>query len=369
MSRRRVLLVTDVFSGGRASRHVQAILGRLSRRHHDVRVVTLFDGAEPPPELGRARVPSHHLALTGDEEVQDIARRLADAVAEADLVHAHSVSGGMAANLAAGGRPVLTTVHALPGSGGPALPPDVEPGQVAGALVEGDGPRRLLATTGALRRELEAGGAVDVEVMPPFVDVEETRRSVGEIDRASARRQWGVQQGQVAVLHDSDIRREHRPLVLLEAYRVALRELPSLRLFLAGDGPAMPEARELAERLDLGDSMVFLQAQGDLSAIRRASDVFVLPAAGSVFPHGLLDGMATGLPSVVGGDEPELDPVAAGAGLRAAPDRVEHLASRILALAFDPGERAEMGRRAAERASRFDVGAWIPRLEELYAEL
>lgn len=354
---------------GSAGRHVRAIIGRLSRRRFDVRLVTLFDSEPPPSELEMTKIDSHHLALTLDDGVQAMADRLGEVVCDAEIVHAHSLSSGMAANLAVSGGPVVTTVHQLPGHSGACLPPDVREDRIGSALTDGRGARRVLATTRAIRRRLEELGVVDVAVVPPFVDVTLLRERFRSFDRASARRQWSVHQGDVALLHVGEVRRENRQIELLEAYRVALRELPSMRLFLAGNGPGLPDARALAEELALGDSMSFLAAPGDLLGVHRAADIFVLPAWSGAFPWALLDAMTTGLPSVVGGDEPELDPVGSSAGLRSVPGRVEHMAKQILTLAFDPHVRAEMGRAAAERAARFDVGRWIPRLERMYSEL
>ena len=81
-----------------------------------------------------------------------------------------------------------------------------------------------------------------------------------------------------------------------------------LRLLIAGSGPMETELRAAAANLGIAAQVWFAGARGDIPAIMRAMDVFVLPSMNEGISNTVLEAMASGLPVIacrVGGN-PEL---------------------------------------------------------------
>lgn len=88
-------------------------------------------------------------------------------------------------------------------------------------------------------------------------------------------------------------------MFLLEAFAQALEKNPRLLLLLAGTGELMPELVEMAERLQLGESIRFLGQRNDIHDLLQAADIFVLPSVHEGFPGAAIEAQAAGLPCLL----------------------------------------------------------------------
>ncbi len=76
------------------------------------------------------------------------------------------------------------------------------------------------------------------------------------------------------------------------------------RLWFVGEGPTIPQVREEAVRLELGDRVVFLGARNDVPELLSKAHIFVLASDYEGLPISILEAMRAGLPvlaSDVGG--------------------------------------------------------------------
>ncbi len=98
--------------------------------------------------------------------------------------------------------------------------------------------------------------------------------------------------------------------VLLRAMALLLKQVPSSKLLLVGDGPLMPRLKEEAIRLGLGSSCSFLgkRSIGDVREILSVSSIFVLPSLREGLPKALLEAMSCGN-AVIATDMPQLSDV------------------------------------------------------------
>jgi glycosyltransferase involved in cell wall biosynthesis len=139
--------------------------------------------------------------------------------------------------------------------------------------------------------------------------------------------------------------------LLVEAVSRLNRRGRRLRLFIAGQGPALPRL----EREARGLPVTFLGQCRDVPALLREIDLFCLPSRREGMPLALLEAMAHGLPcvSTAVGDVPE----AVGPDALVVPtDDVDALVAAVERLLDDPGLRRDLGRRARLRALRdFDA--------------
>lgn len=138
---------------------------------------------------------------------------------------------------------------------------------------------------------------------------------------------------------------------LLRAADLVRRERPDVRFALAGGGPEEGPARELAEQLGLGETVVFLGPvpHAELPAYYAACDAFALPSRYEGNARVLAEAAAAGRPAVTADVSGARDTVLDGQSGYVVPiGRPDLLAARLLQLLADPVRAAEMGRRAGQ---------------------
>jgi len=159
-------------------------------------------------------------------------------------------------------------------------------------------------------------------------------------------------------------------IVLLRAFAEARRELPGLRLDVAGRGPLEPALRALAKELGVDDAVHFL---GHVSPVQRALEdaaVVVVPSMGEGFGMVALEAMERARPVIaaeIGGlGELVEDGVT---GLLVPAGETEPLRSAMVELGSDLGRAARMGEAGRRRAlDRFLQERCTDRTELLYRE-
>jgi glycosyltransferase involved in cell wall biosynthesis len=145
----------------------------------------------------------------------------------------------------------------------------------------------------------------------------------------------------------------------------AARQLPGAHFLIVGNG----EHRSILEEQARGlDNVHFLGQRMDVPQILRASDVLILPSDNEALPTVLIEGGASGLPTVatcVGG-VPEI--VEDGiTGLLIPPQNPPALANAIRRLLDDPALSRRMGDQANRRVrARFTLPGQTAALADLY---
>lgn len=196
--------------------------------------------------------------------------------------------------------------------------------------------------SGSLRRELEiVEPRGRYRVVPNVVDTTVFHPPVTPRTRTSGK--------PLRLLNVAALAAKKRHADLIDA--VARLRLPAT-LDVIGDGELLPELREQAARLGLGDAVRFVGPRDPAAVAEamRTADVFVLPSRFENLPVVLLEAMASGLPVVatrVGGI-PEI--VDDDAGVLVAPGDVAALTQAIESVAerhdaFDAEALAERARR------------------------
>ncbi|MFM9916342.1 MAG: glycosyltransferase family 4 protein [Rhizobacter sp.] len=111
------------------------------------------------------------------------------------------------------------------------------------------------------------------------------------------------------------------------------------------------------------------QTRPALAAMYRASDVFVFPTLIEGMPLVVLEAMACGLPVIVTANGPG-DIVRDGIDGFVIPERdPDAVRDRLETLYRDPERRAEMGRRAAQRAREFSWAAYSSNAKAVLSDL
>ncbi len=163
---------------------------------------------------------------------------------------------------------------------------------------------------------------------------------------------------------------EKDPLNLVEAFRLAARDVPEAMFEIVGDGDLRPAVEELVRSYGLESRITLVPPSNDVRGHLRRAWVFVLASKSEASANVVLEAMATGLPIVatrVGG-LPEL--VLHGeTGLLVEPSQPGRLADAITTMLRDGPGRRSMGINARERAvSLHSMAALTRKTEQVLLE-
>lgn len=163
--------------------------------------------------------------------------------------------------------------------------------------------------------------------------------------------------------------KDHR--TLLAAFVRVLRQVPTARLVIIGDGPSRSDIEQEIQRLGISPRVFLLGTLIDRTNLHQYFDVSVLCSRTEGFPNTLIEAMAAGRPVVatkVGG---VTDAVIEGrTGLLVPPESPNELAEALVKLLVDRQQAEAMGVAGRQRAlQHFHRRAVIAQLEDWYSEV
>ncbi len=174
------------------------------------------------------------------------------------------------------------------------------------------------------------------------------------------------------MLYVGRLRTRKAVAVLLEAFVLVRRQLPTARLVVVGDGEQRPALEAQKRALGGGGEIEFKGAlpREQIVAHYAAADVYCLPSLYEGFPVAILEAMAAALPVVATTVSGIPEAVVAGeTGELVAPEDVAGLARALLAGARRPRARPAAGRSGRRRlAERFSIEVVTRQYLELWQE-
>ncbi|MGH9054844.1 MAG: glycosyltransferase, partial [Acidimicrobiales bacterium] len=203
------------------------------------------------------------------------------------------------------------------------------------------------------------------EVLVHGIDLDAVRahRAV----RSSVRDELGVDAETVLVVTIANLRAHKDYRTLLAAARRVREAGEPVQFVAIGQGPLEGEIRDLASRLDLGDTFRLLGYRDDALDVLAAADVFTLSSLAEGYPVALMESLALGVPVVATGVGGVAEAVRPGVeGLLVPPSRPDLLAAAVLEVAGDAARRAAMSEAAGRRSGLFDITRAARRIEEVY---
>ena len=212
--------------------------------------------------------------------------------------------------------------------------------------------------------------ASKVKVVYLGAPVEEFSQPRSDEEIAEARRELGLQPedfvaGTITRLHDS---KGNSYLVDAAARVVAAR--PNVRFVLVGEGPLRPELEAQAARLGLGDRFVFGGFRRDAARTLSAFDLAVFPSLWEGTPLTAFEALAAGKPIVATDADGLVDILTDRHDAAIVPKaNADALAVQIVALVDRPDERARLAAAARESGKRYDIAAFVRKMERLYTLL
>jgi glycosyltransferase involved in cell wall biosynthesis len=199
---------------------------------------------------------------------------------------------------------------------------------------------------------------------------EEFARPRSDKEIAELRRQLGIAPGDFAIGTVTRLHESKGNAYLVDAARLVLDRRPDAKFFLVGEGPLRQPLEEQARRLGLGDRFVFLGFARDVAGVLSAFDLSVFPSLWEGTPLTVFEALAAGRPIVATDADGLLDVLKDGRDARIVPKRdAKALADGIIELMTDPDQRMRLSAAARTTAQRYDITAFVKKMEQLYVRL
>jgi glycosyltransferase involved in cell wall biosynthesis len=158
---------------------------------------------------------------------------------------------------------------------------------------------------------------------------------------------------------------------LIESAPAVVREFPSTRFVLAGDGEQRARFERQVAELGLQQNFLFLGRRADIPEILACCDIAVLPSRAEGLPNAALEYMAAGLPTVLSRVGGNAELVENGVtGLLVPAENSPALSAALLKLLHDPG----LARQIAQNGHQFIVRNFsferlVREVDDLYTDL
>jgi len=158
---------------------------------------------------------------------------------------------------------------------------------------------------------------------------------------------------------------------LIASAPAVVREFPSIRFALAGDGEQRAQFEKQVGDLGLGENFLFLGRRADIPEILACCDIAVLPSRAEGLPNAVLEYMAAGLPTVVTRVGGNVELIEDGVtGLLVPPEDSAALSTALLRLLRDPVLARHIAQSGREFTTRnFSFERLVREVDELYTEL
>ena len=186
-------------------------------------------------------------------------------------------------------------------------------------------------------------------------------------EREATRASWGMTDqdfviGSVTRLHESKGNE-----YLVRAARLVLDERPNARFIVFGEGPLRPSLEALATELGIADRFAFGGFVADVPRVLAAFDVEVFPSLWEGTPLTVFEAMAASRPIVATDADGLAEVLRHEDTALVVPRRDAPALARALVRVMDDGNlRARLAGRARLAADRFDIAAFVRKMERLY---
>jgi L-malate glycosyltransferase len=183
----------------------------------------------------------------------------------------------------------------------------------------------------------------------------------------AAKEQWPPKAG-FTLLYVGRLEPIKNHVLLLNAFRAALSSIPSLRLWMVGEGSQRVMLERLARELGISKQVTFWGQQLGVAPFFSAADVFVMSSKSEGLPMSLLQAFSLELPAIVTDVGGMAEAVRiAQAGLTVSATDPAEMAAAILRLAGSDSERGQFSRNAGKAFMEyFTLEAMVTAYMDLY---
>jgi glycosyltransferase involved in cell wall biosynthesis len=197
--------------------------------------------------------------------------------------------------------------------------------------------------------------------------LEEFARVRSSNDVAAARAALGIAPATIAVGTVTRLMPSKGNAYLVDAVAEITARQPRVRVYIVGEGELEQDLRAQAGALGLGDRLVFLGFQRDIAAVLAALDIVVFPSLWEGTPLTAFEALAAGKPIVATDADGLLDILTNRRDALVVPKRnAGALAHGVIELVEQPGLAGRLAAEARRTGARYDIGAFVRKMERLY---
>ncbi len=191
------------------------------------------------------------------------------------------------------------------------------------------------------------------------------QRTADEI--AAARAALGIAPGTTAIGTVTRLMPAKGNQYLIDAAPKVLASHPTARMFVIGEGELRADLEAQARALNLGDRLVFTGFTRDVAAALSALDLLVFPSLAEGTPLTMFEALAMGKPIVATDADGLVDVLTDRTDALVVPKAdAAALALAINTLLDHPALAARLGAEARNTGARYDIGAFVRKMERLY---
>jgi glycosyltransferase involved in cell wall biosynthesis len=202
------------------------------------------------------------------------------------------------------------------------------------------------------------------------VPLEEFARPRSQDEIARARADLGVPEGALAIGTITRLMPFKGNTYLVQAFKSIFERVPNARGFIVGEGELEESLKAEAKALGISDRLTFSGFKRDVAGALSALDIVVFPSLVEGTPLTAFEALAMGKP-IVSTDADGLKDILTGNrdALIVPRENPQLLADAIVSLANDPARRAELSAEARLAGARYDIKAFVEKMERLYVLL
>lgn len=202
----------------------------------------------------------------------------------------------------------------------------------------------------------------------PSVGVDIGRIKNLVVDKSAKKESIGVPADKTLILSAGElIERKNHEVIIKALAKVADSDI---YYAIAGKGPLKEQLQSLAQKLGIGDRVLFLGFRTDVFELYHAADISAFPSRIEGLGLAGVEAMAAGIPLISSNVHGILDYVIDGkTGYALPPEDVEGFAEAIKKLAHDPDLRESMRENCLKAVDPFEITNALNVMWDIYREI
>jgi glycosyltransferase involved in cell wall biosynthesis len=146
-----------------------------------------------------------------------------------------------------------------------------------------------------------------------------------------------------------------------------LNDRPNARFFIVGEGPLRESLEQQARALNLGDRLTFAGFAKDIPRVLSAFDISVFPSLWEGTPLTVFEALAMGKAIVATDADGLIDVLTPEHDAIVVPKRnARVLADGLMRVIDEPATRERLRAAAFETGKKYDIAAFVHKMERLY---
>ncbi len=213
------------------------------------------------------------------------------------------------------------------------------------------------------RQYMDAGATYLV----PGVGVDLSRFAHVSLDCAAKKRELGIPENAEVLIYVAELNKNKNQSSLLDMMAEVAKTQIHAVLLLVGEGPMLNALKKKAERLHLGERVIFAGFRQDVPELLRISDVCVPSSVREGLPVNVIEAMASLVPVVAYDNRGHRTLIQDGRTGYIVPSGDHRaMAARVLELLKDPSLRCSLAAAAAQHAANYSVEKAVAAMEKIY---